>query len=298
MVSQNMPFDLAQPFLVCVTVCVVVPLQGTFVDLNNSRATSFRVIPGAKYIHPEGHSSCLTTLGGKQLYVQLGGMRFIEKFDQVVMAPGIYAMDAFLSGEARNLHVVTGSEAVPLRVNAAVACDGERRVHLFGGLRFAQQSKGDDYHPSETRWAPTNTLHVIELGGDVSRPRVTKLLGMTAHDGSIQPGPRSGHALAYLDHAAAANLGMTAGGLLLYGGSTLPNTWIDSIDVMDNITKLHLGSVAWDTAMWLFNLASGKWSKLRTEGPSPPGLMFHGIDVKGSQVGMVGGLVAWCLVDQ
>lgn len=243
--------------------------MGAFINLNRSTVENFTIKPATSYKYPVALSSCTTSLGGRTVYVETGGV------DQQALPKGVFVMDTAYTTEQHNLLAAAGGDAVPGRAQAALACSPDGKLFLFGGLVDGGQG---------TQWKPTNELYMYQLAGGVGAPRVTKHGEVTK--ASPQPAARSGHAMVYLTPSVASKLGMQQGALLLYGGSDVPATdvGLHTLELNETETAAKLRNTNWDTATWLFDLAASKWVKLRTDGDQPPGLMYHSMEALGDQV--------------
>lgn len=202
------------------------------------------------------------------------------------MSTGLYVMDVAVSARQHTLLAASGGNAVPARTQAALACAPDGRVFLFGGLNPTSQSGATAGQP-ETQWQPTNSLHSFKLGGRVSQPSVTQQGEVTKGSSSNPlPPPRSGHTMAYLPPSVVAGLGMRAGALVMFGGSNITATDLETLtgNANETDTAQQLAGTSWDTSTWLFDLDAQLWLRLDTEGAAPPGLMYASMEAHGEQV--------------
>ena len=223
------------------------------------------------------------------MYVEAGGSRLIaaDGAGQDEMSAGLFLMDAGVTSRQHSLLRVSGSDTVPARTQAALACAPDGRVFLFGGLLPALQGGGQEGGAADTQWQPSNALHTFKLGGRVAQPSLTQLSEVTGGSaGAPLPPARSGHAMVFLPPGVVSGLGMSDGALLVYGGSNITTTNLEAFAATDNDTEtaLKLSGTSWDRSTWLWDLGASKWVALATEGAAPPGLMYHSMEAYGEQV--------------
>jgi hypothetical protein len=260
-------------------------ISGAFINLNASTVANFTIRPPDGYIFPQGLSSCMSTLQGRSVYVEAGGSSFIGKTGADEMSKGVYVMDAAVTAKQHTLKAATGGDAIPPRTQAALACGPDGRLYLFGGLQLAAQVErpGD---VKDSVWKPTNGLYAFKLGSSAASPSVAMEFESMTGSGA-QPVPRSGHAMAVLSSDVAGNLGAEQGALVMYGGSSINTTDMDTFTQKLNVSEasLKLRNTTWDRSTWMFDLSAKKWVQLATEGAAPPGLMYHSMEAYGHQVG-------------
>lgn len=189
---------------------------------------------------------------------------------------------------ASKMLTASGAATLPSSTFASMACSADGKVYIFGGLGIPPYSQEGE---------ATNTLHSVKLRGTNSASFISKFQVESAtrqrQRGRVAPGPRSGHTLVYMPAAVAARLRMPGGALLLYGGSDLKYTNFSGLlEKFRSVDAAGWRKSVWDTRVWLFDIASDKWSVLATEGARdrPPGLTFHSATVAGLQVMIYGGI--------
>ncbi len=163
---------------------------------------------------------------------------------------------------------------LPPRLQPALACGPSGEAWAFGGLRDAGGA-------AASAWQPTADLSAIVLqkagGGGGLNMQVGAL---QPAKGAAWPPARSSAALVYLPPAA---VGLKRGALLLYGGTTTTDPELNTLYV----DKLD-GAPLLDDA-WLYDLATGGWTRLAPNGARPPPMMWHSMAADGGRVLLYGG---------
>jgi hypothetical protein len=263
-------------------------LLGAFINLNASSVANFTIKSPGGYIYPKGLASCMTRLQGRPMYVETGGTEFDATKNEDAVSKGVFVMDAAVSTAQHSLVAAAGGgSAAPGYVHSALACTPDGQLFLFGGLRNGGRKALNPGGDAQTSWQPTNSLTALRLSGSPGSPSVTKdfEVSSSSSSASTQPAARSGQAMAYLPPSVSTSLGLSQGGLVMYGGSNIPATLGDHL-LGANSTEAaaKLRGTQWDTATWLFDVAGRKWVQLATQGAGPPGLMYHSMTAAGQQV--------------
>lgn len=260
--------------------------MGAFINLNTSSVANFTISTPGGYIYPKGLASCMTRLQGRPVYVETGGTEFDADRNEDTLSKGVYVMDATVSAAQHSLLAAAGGGGTaPGFVHSALACTPDGQLFLFGGLRNGGRRALNPGGDAQTSWEPTNSLTVLRLSGSPGSPSVSKDFEFSSSSTSPQPAARSGQAMAYLPPSVASSLGLSQGGLVMYGGSNIPATLQDHLlDANATAVAAKLRGTQWDTTTWLFDVAARKWVQLATQGAGPPGLMYHSMTAAGQQV--------------
>lgn len=262
------------------------PLMGAFINLNASSVANFTIHTPDGYIYPKGLASCMTGLQGRPMYVETGGTEFDVERNEDVLSKGVFVMEATVSAAQHSLVAAAGGAGVaPGFVHSALACTPDGQLFLFGGLRNGGRRGLNPGGDAATSWEPTNSLTALRLSGSAGSPSVSQQFEVSSGATSPQPAARSGQAMAHLPPSVVSSLGLSQGGLVMYGGSNIPATLQDYLlGANATAAAAKLRGTQWDTTTWLFDVAGRKWVQLATQGAGPPGLMYHSMTAAGQQV--------------
>eukprot|EP00879_Flechtneria_rotunda_P012921 GHRR01013494.1.p1 GENE.GHRR01013494.1~~GHRR01013494.1.p1 ORF type:complete len:1269 (+),score=413.90 GHRR01013494.1:1918-5724(+) len=279
------------------------PLLGATIAVQDSSITSFSVEPPGDYIFPAGYASCMTHMGNAPFYVQSGGWNFDDAGKELT-APGVNVIPVPAGKADPAMMTAAGGSTIPGVVFGSMACTSTGLVYLFGGLAIDDYEVYDyqDYDAdgnvvnqtaSKALWTSVNTLHTFQITEGAKTAAVNGVGELLKpRNNSVTPTARNGHALLYLPAATVARLCLEEGALLLYGGSNVTSPTLGRELLNETMAVDYLSATAWDTTVWLYDIAADKWLQLPVAGSAeaPPGLMYHSMTVQGNQVMLFGGL--------